>query len=56
MSNLYSSLVTILVIAIIYINSWKEEKELIKEFEEYEDNKNRISILAPEVYFHKRSC
>ena len=54
-SGMYSLLVTPLVIAVVYIISWKEEKELIKEFgQEYEDYKSRVPMLIPEFIPIKR--
>ena len=47
-SALYSLLSTPLVVLVVYIISKKEEKELIKEFGlEYEEYKNRVSMLLP---------
>jgi protein-S-isoprenylcysteine O-methyltransferase Ste14 len=55
LSGLYSLLVTPLVIAVVYIISWKEEKELLREFgQEYEDYKSKVSMLIPKVHSHKR--
>jgi protein-S-isoprenylcysteine O-methyltransferase Ste14 len=54
-SGMYSLLVTPLVIAVVYIISWKEEKELIKEFgQEYEDYKSRVPMLIPKFMPRKR--
>ena len=54
-SGMYSLLVTPLVIAVVYIISWKEEKELIKEFgQEYEDYKSRVPMLIPKFIPRKR--
>jgi protein-S-isoprenylcysteine O-methyltransferase Ste14 len=54
LSGLYSLLVTPLVIAVVYIISWKEEKELLREFgQEYEDYKSKVSMLIPKVHSHK---
>jgi len=48
LSGLYSLLATPLVIAVIYIISWKEEKELIKEFsQEYEDYRSKVPMMIP---------
>jgi protein-S-isoprenylcysteine O-methyltransferase Ste14 len=55
LSGLYSLLVTPLVIAVVYIISWKEETELTKEFgQEYEDYKSRIPMLIPKFVPRKR--
>jgi protein-S-isoprenylcysteine O-methyltransferase Ste14 len=41
---------TPLMAAIIYAISWKEEKELVKEFgKEYEDYKNKVPMLMPRL-------
>jgi protein-S-isoprenylcysteine O-methyltransferase Ste14 len=54
-SGMYSLLVTPLVIAVVYIISWKEEKELIKEFgQEYEDYKSGVPMLIPKFIPIKR--
>ena len=54
-SGMYSLLVTPLVIAVVYIISWKEEKELIKEFgQEYEDYKSRVPMLLPKFIQRRR--
>ena len=54
-SGMCSLLVTPLVIAVVYIISWKEEKELIKEFgQEYEDYKSRVPMLIPKFMPRKR--
>ena len=56
LSGLYSLLVTPLVIALVYVISWKEEKELIKEFgKEYADYKRKVPMIIPRVYYRKRS-
>ena len=50
LSALYSLLVTPLVIAIIYVISWKEEKELTKEFgQEYVEYRNKVPMLMPKL-------
>lgn len=50
LSALYSLLVTPLVIAIIYVISWKEEKELTKEFgQEYVEYRNKVPMLIPKL-------
>ncbi len=54
LSGLYSLLVTPLVIAIIYIISWKEENELIKEFgQEYVEYKRMVPMLIPKFNVRK---
>ncbi len=56
LSALYSLLATPLVIALVYIISRKEEKELTKEFgQEYEDYKRKVPMLIPEANHHNRS-
>ncbi len=53
-SGMCSLLVTPFMIALIYAISWKEEKELTKEFgQEYADYKRKVPMLIPEVYNHK---
>ena len=50
LSGMYSLLATPLVIALIYIISWKEENELTKEFgKDYEDYKKRVPMLIPAI-------
>jgi len=40
-----------LIIMFIYILSWKEEKELIKEFsKEYEEYKKNVPMLIPKIF------
>lgn len=47
-SGLASLLITPLVIGVIYLISWKEEKELIKEFKiEYDEYKKKVPMLIP---------
>lgn len=54
LSRSYSLLVTPLVIAIVYLISWKEENELIKEFgQNYEDYKNAVPMLVPNFFLRK---
>jgi len=56
LSGLYSLLVTPLVIAVVYIISWKEEQELLKEFgEDYEEYKAKVSMFIPKFHSHKHS-
>jgi len=48
LSAWYSILSTPLIIAIIYLYSWKEEKELIREFgEEYEEYRRKVPMFIP---------
>ncbi|MFB0561070.1 MAG: isoprenylcysteine carboxylmethyltransferase family protein [Candidatus Lokiarchaeia archaeon] len=48
LSAWYSLIFTIVMVVLIYIISWKEEKELIKEFgKEYEDYKKKVPMLIP---------
>jgi len=48
LSAWYCLLSTPLIAAIIYAISWKEEKELVKEFgKEYEDYKIKVPMLIP---------
>ncbi|NVM52732.1 MAG: isoprenylcysteine carboxylmethyltransferase family protein [Candidatus Helarchaeota archaeon] len=50
LSSLYSLLSTPLIIFYNYITSWKEEKELIKEFgKEYEEYKKKVPMLYPKL-------
>ena len=50
LSGLYSLLITPLVIAIVYIISWKEETELTKEFgQKYADYKKKVPMLIPKI-------
>ena len=54
LSSLYSLFVTPLVIAVIYIISWKEENELAKEFgQEYVDYRNNVPMLIPKFTLGK---
>ena len=54
LSSFYSILSTPLIIGVIYIFSWKEEKELIREFGKgYEDYKKKTPMLIPRVRFKK---
>lgn len=46
----YSLLSTPLMAAIIYIISWKEERELTREFgKQYEEYKKKVSMFAPRL-------
>jgi len=54
LSGMKSLLATPLVIAVVYIISWKEEKELSKEFgQEYEDYQSEVPMLIPKVIIRK---
>jgi protein-S-isoprenylcysteine O-methyltransferase Ste14 len=54
LSALYSLLVTPLVIAIIYVISWKEENELTKEFgQEYVEYRSKVPLLIPKLAIEK---
>jgi protein-S-isoprenylcysteine O-methyltransferase Ste14 len=51
LSALDSLIITPLVIVLIYIVSWKEEKELTKEFDQaYRDYKKKVPMLIPEIF------
>jgi len=50
LSSLYSLLSTPLIIFLIYLFSWKEEKELIREFgKDYEVYKKKVPMLLPRI-------
>jgi protein-S-isoprenylcysteine O-methyltransferase Ste14 len=50
LSSFFSILGTPIIILIIYIFSWKEERELIREFgEEYEVYKKKVPMLFPRL-------
>ena len=50
LSSFYSLLTTPLIIFLIYLMSWKEEKELIREFgKDYEDYKKSVPMLIPKL-------
>ena len=50
LSSFYSLLTTPLIILLIYLMSWKEEKELMREFgKEYEDYKKAVPMLIPRL-------
>ena len=54
LSAMYSLLVTPLVIAIIYVISWKEENELTKEFgQEYVEYRSKVPMLIPKLTIEK---
>lgn len=51
LSAFCSLVITPLIIMFIYILSWKEEKELIKEFsKEYEEYKKNVPMLIPKIF------
>ncbi|MFX0029906.1 MAG: methyltransferase family protein [Candidatus Hermodarchaeota archaeon] len=50
LSSLYSLLTTPLIIFLIYIMSWKEEKELLKEFGQgYENYRRSVPMFFPRL-------
>lgn len=50
LSAFFSLVFTPLIILVNYLNCWKEEKELIKEFgKEYEDYKKNVPMLIPKL-------
>lgn len=50
LSALYALLSTLLFVLIVYLLSWKEEKELTREFgKEYEDYKKKVPIIMPKL-------
>ena len=50
LSSLFSILSTPIVFAVIYLFSWKEEKELMREFgNEYGDYKKKVPMLIPRI-------
>ena len=50
LSAFYSLLSTPIIIIYNYLTSWKEEKELVKEFgKEYEDYKKIVPMLVPKL-------
>lgn len=54
LSGLQSLLVTPLVIVIVYLISWKEEKELLREFgQKYADYKSKVPMLIPKFNFEE---
>jgi len=54
LSSFYSLLSTPFIIFIIYLISWKEEKELIREFgKDYEDYKEIVPMLIPKLRVKK---
>lgn len=50
LSGIYCLLVTPLVVVIVYFISWKEEKELVKEFgQEYVDYRSKVPMFIPKL-------
>ncbi|WP_287585037.1 isoprenylcysteine carboxylmethyltransferase family protein [Candidatus Borrarchaeum sp.] len=50
LSAIYSLFFTPLMILLVYLISWKEEKELVREFgKEYEDYKKKVPMLLPKI-------
>jgi len=50
LSSLFSLISTPIIILLIYFMSWKEEKELLKEFGiEYEEYKKKVPMLIPKL-------
>ncbi len=50
LSSLFSLVSTPIIILLIYIMSWKEEKELFKEFGiQYEEYKKKVPMLIPRL-------
>jgi protein-S-isoprenylcysteine O-methyltransferase Ste14 len=50
LSAWYSLLVTPLMIFLVYLISWKEEEELVREFgKEYDDYKKNVPMLLPKI-------
>lgn len=50
LSSLYSILATPIIMLIVYLLSWKEEKELLKEFgKKFENYKNSVPMLIPKL-------
>ncbi len=50
LSSFFSLLTSPIVILLNFLISWKEEKELIKEFgKEYEDYKNNVPMFLPKL-------
>ena len=53
LSALYSLFSTSLMVILVYLISWKEEEELIREFgKEYENYKEKVSMLIPRMRAH----
>ncbi len=56
LSSFYSLLSSPFIILLIYLISWKEEKELVKEFgKEYEDYKKNVPMLLPRLREKKKN-
>jgi len=56
LSSLFSLIFTPLVILLNFLNSWKEEKELIKEFgEEYTRYKEKVPMFIPKLKKQKQN-
>ena len=56
LSMFFSLLVTPLIFLYIHIISWKEEKELIKEFgEQYEIYKRNVPMFIPKLKISQKS-
>lgn len=54
LSSLFSILSTPLIIVVLFLFSWKEEKELLREFgKEYEEYKRKTPMLIPRVRIKK---
>jgi protein-S-isoprenylcysteine O-methyltransferase Ste14 len=50
LSALYSMLLTPIIIALVYLISRKEEKEILREFgKEYEDYRDKVPMLIPKL-------
>lgn len=55
LSSLFSMLSTPLVILTIFLFSWKEERELIREFgKDYEEYKKQVPMLLPKIRNKKK--
>jgi protein-S-isoprenylcysteine O-methyltransferase Ste14 len=53
LSAFYSLFSTSLMVILVYLISWKEEEELIREFgKEYENYKEKVSMLIPRMRAH----
>jgi protein-S-isoprenylcysteine O-methyltransferase Ste14 len=56
-SSLYSLLSSPLILVLIYIISWKEEKELLVEFgKEYEEYRKNVPMLIPRIRSVKKKA
>ena len=50
LSAFYSLLLTPMIIALVYLISGKEEKEILREFgKEYEDYRDEVPMLIPKL-------